>query len=197
MRPAYHPQSPLSGTPLRRFVALLLFLTCATAGAPAQSPPNRIPNLQSTTLIGQPINLPAAFGGKVGILIIGFSRESRTPAAEWGKRLATDFEHSPDVLYFELPVLEDVPRLLRGVVLRAIARELSPRAQSHFLPITTNEAQWKSAAHFSQPDAAYVLVVDSSGNILWQTSGDPTGERYSSLRHAVSSALLHPSSTTP
>lgn len=193
MRPAYHPQSPLSGAPLRRFVSLLFLLTCVATSAPAQSPPNRIPNLQSTTLTGQPIDLPAAFGGKIGILIIGFSRESRTPAAEWGKRLAADFEHSPDILYFELPVLEDVPRLLRGVVLHAIARDLSPRAQSHFLPITANEAAWKSAAHFAEPDAAYVLVVDGSGNIRWQTSGDPIDERYTSLRRA----LPHPASTTP
>lgn len=192
MHPACHPKHPPSGTPLRCVLCALLLALACTSNLPAQTPPNRIPSLHGETLTGHPIDLPAALDGKVGILIIGFSRESRAPAAAWGKRLAADFDRSPNILYFELPVLEDVPRLLRGVVLRAIARELSAPAQTHFLPITTNAAEWKSAAHFVKPNSAYVLVVDSAGNIHWQTSGDLTDERYTSLRHAVSTSLAHP-----
>ena len=192
MPPACQPPPPPSGTPLRRvFRGTLLALACGSATL-AQTPPNRIPDLQSTTLAGQTVDLPSALQGKVGILVVGFSRESRVPAAAWGKRLATDFDHAPTTLYFELPVIEDVPRLLRGVVLRAIGREVAPAAQPHFLPIISQEAEWKSVAHFAEPNAAYVLVVDGAGSVRWQTSGDPTDERYDSLRQAVSSALSRP-----
>lgn len=193
MRPACPSPHQLTRTRLERWrFAVLLTLSMLL---PAQTPPARIPELHSNTLTGGQIDLPASLQGKVGVLVVGFSRDSRAQATAWGKRLYDDFSHSPDVLYFELPVLEDVPRLLRGFVLRAIAREVSPAAQAHFLPISSNQAQWKSVAHFADPDAAYVLVVDPSGNVQWQTSGDATEERHTALHHAVTSLLAHQAAT--
>ena len=165
------------------------------SAAVAQALPDRIPDLHSTTLSGQTVDLPAALEGKVGILVVGFSRDSRAQATVWGTRLAAEFGQSSSVLYFELPVVEDVPRLLRGAVLHAISREVAPAARAHFLPISSNEAQWKAVAHFNEPDAAYVLVVDGSGNIRWQTSSDPTDGSYASLRQAVRNALALPART--
>lgn len=199
MHTACHPHPQPSRSPLRCLLGALLFAFARTHNASAQTLPNRIPAripiFHGETLTGQATDLPAAIEGKVGILILGFSRESRAPAAAWGKRLAADFDHSPNILYFELPVLEDVPRPLRGLVLRAIAHDLPAPAQAHFLPITSNQAEWKSAAHFADPNSAYVLVVDSSGTIPWQTSGDPTDERYTSLRQAVIRAFARPAPT--
>lgn len=183
-------QSPDLPTRTRRNArrcALLLIALCGLVCA--QTPHARIPELQSTTLTGEHISLPESLQGKVGILVVGFSRDSREQATAWGKRLHGDYSSSPTVLYFELPVIEDVPRPLRGFVLRAIARDVSPAGQAHFLPISSNQTQWKSVAKFAAPNAAYVLVVDSLGGVQWQTSGDPTEEQYGSLRRTVSMLL--------
>ena len=194
MRPACPLRRPPSGTLLGRLsCTTLLGLTCLSA-AVAQASPDRIPDLHGTTLSGQTVDLPSALESKVGILVVGFSRESRARATVWGKRLAADFGQSSNVLYFELPVVEDVPRLLRGAVLHAIGRNVAPAAQAHFLPIASNQTQWKSVTHFNEPDAAYVLVVDGSGIVRWQTSSDPTDGSYASLRQAVSNALARPAS---
>lgn len=174
----------------------MAFLLGMSSVLAAQNRPARIPELHSTTLSGEPIDLPASLHGKVGVFVVGFSRDSRVQATAWGKSLYEDFSHSPDVLYLELPVLEDVPRLLRGFVLRAIAREVSPAGQAHFLPITNNQAQWKSVARFADPDAAYVLVVDASGNVQWQTAGGATEERHTALSRAITSLLARQAAGT-
>ncbi len=195
MRPVRHLHDRFSGTRLLRHLPVLLMALAGVPQGTAEVRSERIPALHGATLAGQTVDLPAALQGKVGIFVVGFSRESRVPAAAWGKHLAVDYGRSPNVLYFELPVLEEVPRLLRSMVVHAIARDVAPAAQPHFLPITSNEAQWKTVAHFAEPDAAYVFVVDSAGGICWRTSGDPTDERYGALREAVSRALAQQAPT--
>lgn len=148
--------------------------------SPAVTP--AIPPVTGQTLTGTPVSLPADLHGRTGVLILGFSKDSRLQARAWGKRLAGDFYTSSQVQYFEMPMLAGVPRLLRGYVLRQIAAEVSDRGKPHFLPITNNEDRWRSLVHYAQPNTPYVVVVDSTGHPLWQTSGDATDAAYAQLR---------------
>jgi hypothetical protein len=52
----------------------------------------RIPEVHGTSLSNEPVNLPEALQGKVGVLVLGFSRDSREADSAWGKRLAGVFD---------------------------------------------------------------------------------------------------------
>jgi len=148
-------------------------------------PSQRIPDVHTTSFSGDLVDLPAMLQGKIAILILGFSKGSRNQATLWGRRLPTDYFYSPDVLYFEMPVLEAVPRLLRGAVLRSIKSEVSVRSQPHFAPLTTDEQRWRTVVHYNQPDDAYVLVVDSNGLVQAQFQGEPTDASYQEMKRRV------------
>ena len=163
----------------------LLCATCAGLSAAAQSPVDRIPEVHGTTLAGQVVHLPAQLQARAAILVIGFSRESRDQATAWGKRLDIDYKASPEVAYYELPMLQEVPKLLRGLVLKAIARDVSGNGRVHFIPLLSDEAQWKSVTHFSDTKDAYVLVVDGTGAVRWQAQGEPTNDRYLAAKKAA------------
>ena len=124
-------------------------------------------------------------GQRAAVLVVGYSRESRDEATAWGTRLAKDFGGSPDVAYYELAMLEDVPKFLRGLVLRSISRSVSERGKAHLVPLTSDQARWKAVSHFGNANDAYVLVVDSAGVVRWQASGEPTEERYQAMRRAL------------
>ena len=113
----------------------------------AEPPPPHIPIVHATTLSGDAVDLPQALNGKTGILILGFSQHSRDQVTPWGKRLAADYLAAPDILYFEMPILAAVPRLLRPMVLHSLKSSVPDRAQPHFLPVTENESQWRTIAH--------------------------------------------------
>ncbi len=165
---------------------LLLSLDLRAAAPPMPSRlPQRIPDVHTTSFSGDLVDLPAMLQGKIAILILGFSKGSRNQATLWGRRLPTDYFYSPDVLYFEMPVLEAVPRLLRGAVLRSIKSEVSARSQPHFAPLTTDEQRWRTVVHYNQPDDAYVLVVDSNGLVQAQFQGEPTDASYQEMKRRV------------
>ncbi len=182
--------------------AVLLALTLAIqlspialyAGThPPDPPPTQIPIVHGTTLAGDSITLPDALHGKIGILVLGFSQHSRDQVTPWGKRLAADYRTAPDVLYFEMPMLAAVPRLLRSMVVHSLKSSVPERAQPRFLPVTEDEAHWRTLAHYSNTSAddAYVLLVDQTGRVLWQTQGAPTDATYTALHHQVEALRSH------
>jgi hypothetical protein len=175
--------------PLRAILVLLLSLP---ALATAQNTP--IPPVHATAFSGEQIDLPQGLHGHSAVLIVSFSQSSRDAVTLWGRRLAADYLDSPTVLYYEMPVLAAVPRLLRSMVLNKIKNSVPPRAQPRFVPVLDHEDEWKSAAGFSKqtPDEdAYLLLVDSNGIIRFrEPAGSPTDQTYADLKHRLEE--LHP-----
>lgn len=173
-------------------LGLGLFASIASA-APSETriPAVRIPAVHGTTFANAKVDLPDALRGKVGILVVGFSQGSRDAVTTWGKKLASDYYDSPNVLYYEMPMLASVPRFLRGFVEGRIKASVSDRGKPHFLPLTENEGEWRALVHYKNPDDPYLLLVDETGTIRWQTQGPPTDATYAALRQQVESLRPH------
>lgn len=154
----------------------------------AASTAARIPEVHTPSLSNEQVSLPEGLRGKPGVLVIGFSQSSRDAVTAWGRRLAADYRDSPSVLYYEMPVLASVPRLVRGLVIRQIKASVPERAQPRFVPLLDKEQEWRSAAHFDKANEAYVLLVDGKGLIQWQTEGGPTDRQYAELKEQLTLA---------
>jgi hypothetical protein len=153
--------------------------------AQAQQAPGRVPAAHGTTLAGNAVALPDALKGKVGVLVVGFSKASQTEVAGWGRRLAADYEQSAGVVYFEAPMLAGAPKMLRGMIVHQMKSTVPEAERPHFLPLMEDEARWRAVAHYAKADDAYVLLVDGEGNVRWQTEGDVTDAAYGNLKQAL------------
>jgi hypothetical protein len=168
---------------LRQQLSVGILLVVGASSAWAQS--GRIPETHGTALSGDPVALPDVLRGKVGVLVLGFSHGSRDTVTEWGRRLAAEYRASPAVLYYEMPVLEGVPRLIRGYVLKSIRSSVPEAMQTRFVPLMTDEAAWRSLVRYSKPNDAYVLLVDGDGTIRWQTEGVATDASFGLVKQQV------------
>ena len=167
-----------------RWVAVAAFAG-VVPGAGAQVPLPHIPAVHGTALSGERVELPAAFEGKVGVLVVGFSQASRGQVTAWGKRLAGDYRESTRVVYYEMPVLESVPRLLRSWVLKKIRDQVPEREQARFLPLLDHESDWKKVAGYGKADEAYVLIVDAGGAVRGKVEGTASDAAYAEVRRRV------------
>ena len=177
-----------SRTPGRTVVAIVIVIGCwlgASKGAGGAEAAVSIPEVRGTSFTGQAVNLPTDLKGRVGILVVGFSQGSRDAVKDWGVRLSADYEGSAAVVFYEMPVLAGVPRLLRGYVTGKIKDSVSERGRPHFVPILQNEAGWRTVTGYSIGDDAYVLVVDGAGVVRWQTHERVTDQIYFKLKKAV------------
>jgi len=167
-----------------RQLAIALALLTAEFGA-AQQQGGRIPTVHETSFAGTQVTLPDDLRGRVGVLVLGFSKKSGDVSKSWGERLEQSYQNSREVMFYEMPVLESVPKLIRGMVLKSMRSGVPEAMQAHFMPTFSNEAEWKKIAGYANADDAYVLVVDGDGRVRWQTSGKVTDAGFGALKEQV------------
>ena len=149
---------------LRSFIALICISTAAWA--------QELPKLQGKSLSGHLVTLPDEAKGKTGVLVVGFSRDCSAQSRAWVTRIESDFLKRWDLVIFRVPFLEAVPRAFRGFALREIRKTASPDAFDTTVPVFEGEDAWKKLVGFVRPEEAYVLVVDTTGQIRATAHGD-------------------------
>ena len=173
------------GGAIRWLLVGLAVLTVHTPGVKAQASGGQIPEVHGMALSGDKVDLPLALKGKEAVLVVGFSQASREQVTAWGKRLARDYRDSSKVIYYEMPQLAGVPRLVRGWVVKKIAAEVPDRAKARFLPLFDHEAEWRAVAGYGAADDAYVLVLDGGGAVRYRTEGAATDAAYGEVKRRV------------
>ena len=168
-----------------RLLTAALAPVIALCSSPAWAAGDTIPALHGAVLTGSVVDLPQALSGKAGVLVIGFSQSSREEVTAWGRRLAGEYRDSSSVVYYEMPVIAGVPRLLRGWVLKKVSEGVPDRAKSHCLPVLDHEADWKAAAGYARDEDAYVLLVDSAGKVTWRTQGPLDDAHFAELKRRL------------
>ncbi len=174
------------GIRLRQLILGLVLLNLSAGSAQSQS--NRIPKTQETALAGNQVALPDDVRGKVGVLVLGFSKKSGDVCKGWGQRLTESYRDSREVMYYQMPVLESVPKLIRGMVVKSIRSGVPNAEQVHFLPTFSNQSAWQETVQYKDPDTAYVVVIDGEGKVHWQTSGQVTEAGFAALKQQVEAA---------
>lgn len=130
-----------------------------------------IPKTQVTALDGHTVSLPAQLPGHATVLILGFGRHSQDATTAWEKPVRTQLSHPPQISFFDMAMIAEVPHFARGFALRLIRKDVPDVLKPNFLLLTDNEDAWKRVAGYSpdQSEAAYVLVVDGTGTVCWST----------------------------
>jgi hypothetical protein len=176
-----------------RIKRLLLLLCCLalTANCRAQSA-SPLPGIEGDSLAGTKVVLPEACTGKVAVLIFGFTKASKSQTSAWASTLSKDPAGQPHFELYQLPVLENVPRLVRGVVISSMRKGVAEGARDHFIPILQGEAELKKLVHYAEPDDSYLIVLDRAGQITLQRHGAMSEAGISELHAAIGSLLNRP-----
>lgn len=173
----------------KHFVLLFRFCFClALIPAFAQSG-QQIPRVEGDTLSGRHVVFPDATRGNIAVLIFGFTKASKTPTGDWARKLSVDFGARAGFELYQMPVLEDVPRFIRGMVISGIEKGVPENTRDHFVPILHGEVELKTAVSYKEPDDAYLVLLDRTGKVVRQTHGPSTDANYSALRAEIGPLL--------
>jgi hypothetical protein len=144
---------------------------CALLAALLLNLPATIPATTGTALSGHTVTLPHDLSAPATILILGFTRGSSSATTAWEKSIRASLATTSAIDVYDIAFLQDAPSFIRPLILRDLRKQVPDSLKPHFLPLTTNEAAWKQAVNFSPsaPDAAYILLIDHSGNIRYRT----------------------------
>lgn len=150
---------------------LLLLLAALPVGA------QQFPPIEGQNLREHRVKLP---NGQAEAVVIGFTRGSQNQTKAWAVKL------TGQVPVYSLAVLEDVPRLVRGMASHGIKSDVPDNQRETFLLIYKGEKELKQAVEFSTPDDAYVLVLDKAGAIRWKFHGPVTDAAVEQVKQTLS-----------
>ena len=171
-----------------KFLVLLAAVTIAMT-LPVSAAAQHFPRLQEQNLNGQQVTLPDAASGKVAVLVMGFSKASKTPTEAWAKRIESDFGKTSGFALYQMPVLEAVPKVIRGMVIAGIKKGVPESERANFVPVLHNEDDLKKLVGFKGEDDAYIVVLDRSANVSCQTHGSSVDPGYAELKVKVQALL--------
>jgi len=161
-------------------------LLCALLGVASAQ---QLPRLQEENLAGQKVVLPDAAAGKIAVLVFGFSRASQKPTEAWSKRAQDEFGKHPSFVLYQLPVLEDAPRFIRGVITSGMKKNVPENQRTSFVPVMNSEVELKKLVNYKEADDAYIVVLDRSGEVAYQTHGAADAAGYAELRNKLQGLL--------
>jgi hypothetical protein len=177
---------------LKRIVPLIELLACAvlTATAWAQST-QPMPHVEGENLAGHKIALPDDASGKVAVLVFGFTKASKEPTSVWADKILAEYGSRSGFELYQLPVLESVPRFIRGMVISGMKKGAKADRRDHFVPILQEEAALKKLVGYKGPDDAYLVVLNPVGQIVRQLHGPFSDSAYDGLRGELQTMLNH------
>jgi hypothetical protein len=149
----------------------------------------QLPRLQEDNLAGQKVDLPDAASGKVAVLVFGFTHASQTTTEAWVKRIQADFSKTSGFELYQLPVLEDAPRFIRGMVVSGMKKGVAENLRANFIPVLHDEAELKKLVGYSEKDDAYMVVLDRGGKVAYQAHSATPDQGYAQLQAKVESLL--------
>lgn len=148
-----------------------------------------LPPLKGEFLTGRPAQLPDAASGRVALLALGFTYNSRFPVEAWIGRFRKDFGSNPQVTFYEIPMIGGMARLGKWFIDSGMRKGTPRNDQENVITVYGGTDSWKQRMGFKSPDAAYLVLLDKHGAVRWHISSEFDEKAYKDL-YAQASALL-------
>ncbi|HEU0123570.1 MAG TPA: hypothetical protein VFQ91_23770 [Bryobacteraceae bacterium] len=177
---------------MRIFLLAILAIGALAGETPAKEPVQELavgdalPPLRGSFLTGKAATLPEAANGRPALLLLGFTYDSRFAVEAWAKAFRASASGGSAVL-FEVPVISGMARMGRWFIESGMRRGTPKEDHEHVITVYGNADAWKKRVGFQDPQAAYLLLLDAKGHVVWRHQGGYSEQGFASLTRALDS----------
>lgn len=132
----------------------------------------RFPELKAINLDGRKFNLPADFGNKINLVVIGFKKEHQLQANTWIYQVKPLLDKYNGLGFYVLPTIEAHNISKRLIVNNRIRDSLMDQDQrQNTIPIFLDKESFKRAMGITSEEEVFVALIRADGNVIWSSSG--------------------------
>jgi len=148
----------------------------------------RFPTITASSLEGTKVTLPDAVQGMVALVVIAFERAAQSEIDSWVGPFESAFEHNPDVVVYEVPMIDSaVWRVMRGMIDAGMRAGIPQQRHAFVLTYYGSSEAYREALGMDDRSRAYLFLLDREGTIRWNGSGYASPEQSRALIEAASS----------
>jgi hypothetical protein len=173
-------------------MTVLPIILMASTMISALSIGDALPPLKGEFLTGRTAQLPDAASGRVALLALGFTYDSRFPVEAWIGRFRKEFGNNPQVAFYEIPMIGGMARLGKWFIDSGMRKGTPLSDRENVITVYGGTDSWKQRMGFQSPDAAYLVLLDKHGAVQWRHSGAFDEDAYKDLSVHVSALLPEP-----
>jgi hypothetical protein len=172
--------------------APVFLVAAAVADGPAVRlvPGDVMPRLTGEFLTGAKAVLPDAARGKVALLALGFSYDSRLPVEAWMKRFRELYPPGDRLTFFEVPMIGGGARLARWFIDSGMRRGTPRDLHGHVVTVYGGTGVWKQWLGVDDESLAYLVLLDREGRVRWLHAGVLDEAGLAALRAAIDPLLI-------
>jgi len=164
-------------------IGLTFMLAAAlTVGTP-------MPKLEGENLSGHKAVLPDAARGKVTLVALGFTYESRRPVEAWTRRFRNEFGQNPEAAFFEVPMISGMARLAKLLIDSGMRRGTAKEDHDKVITVYGGASGWKQRLGVADKDAICLILLDREGRVRWRHTGLFEENVWPELKEATEAAL--------
>jgi len=148
-----------------------------------------LPTLTGQFLTGREAVLPQSASGRVALVAVGFTYQSRFPVEAWGGWFRATLGSRTDVTFFEVPMIGGLATLGRWFIDRGMRSGTPVELHDRVITVYKGTSDWKKRLAYSaeREDDAYLIVLDRDGIVQWLHHGGFDQARADDLRGFLTS----------
>ena len=173
-------------------MSMLPMILLASSVMSMLSPGEPMPALKGEFLTGREAFLPGIASGRVALLALGFTYDSRFAVEAWIGRYRKEFGDNPQVTFYEVPMIGGMARLGKWFIDSGMRRGTPKKDHENVITVYGGTDPWKQRLGFQSPDAAYLVLLDRRGVVRWRHNGMFDETAYKALSSQVSALLREP-----
>jgi hypothetical protein len=148
-----------------------------------------LPRLEGGFLSGRKATLPTASEGKVALVMMGFSYQSRFPVEAWGGWFRNMTGRNPGVTSFEVPMIGGLAKLGKWFIDSGMRKGTPADLHENVITVYSGSGDWKMRLGVSSANEndAFLVLVDQRGVVRWLHHGAFDAARTEELRRVLAS----------
>ncbi len=150
----------------------------------------RFPTVKASNLAGREFTLPSGLEGDLNIVALAFQMWHQNEVDTWMPLLAQVERRVPVVRAYELPVLRSMNRLNQWMIDSGMRGGIpDPATRARTITLYLDKERFRQALGLPDENHIYVLLMDRSGQVHWQTQGAYCPDKAESLMAVIEQKL--------
>jgi hypothetical protein len=146
----------------------------------------QFPGVTGSNLQRQKLELPQDFEGKLNLVLVAFQQWQQAQVDTWIPFARQLEETHSAVRYYELPTIRRLNVLARTFIDEGMRAGIpDPVARERTITLYLDKEAFRESLRLSREDDIHVLLLDRSGQVLWQAEGTFTADKGDSLAAKV------------
>lgn len=143
------------------------------------------PSMTGIDLVGQQRVIPESFEWKYNIVAVAFKREQQTDVNSWISVADEIIIENNNVGFYEIPLIYEINAPYRFWVNNGMRSGIpDPKARLRTITVYTDRDKFLNLMDMNS-DNIYILLIDKSGKIIWNTKGIANAIKIKELRNVI------------